>query len=169
MLIAVEPADLIVVDVAARRDRAGATGAHRGRPASCGPSGAQLRTGPPAPGSAGCHRRTPSQASRRPVCQPLEASPPGSTQAPRRPVRRTVRGPASRAAPARSRTSDLSSPTGSASQRPPIFACSSPQQPGYQLSSQVRHGVRVNAKSYGTPQRSVRLRVHLPSGPRANR
>jgi len=76
MLIAVEPADLIVVDVAAGRDRFGATGAHRRRPASCAPSGVQLRTGPPEPGSSGGHRRTPPQASPCPVCQPLEASPP---------------------------------------------------------------------------------------------
>jgi hypothetical protein len=86
--------------------------AHRRRPASCVPSGAQLRTGPPELGSTGCHRRTPSQASPSPVCQRSRHHPQLSTHTPREAVHGTVRGRASRAAPARSRSSDRSFPKG---------------------------------------------------------
>jgi hypothetical protein len=107
-------------------------------------------------GSAGCHRRTPSPASPR---RPLEASPPASTRLGGR-SGRAVRGPACRAAPAPfalvrpQPRSTATSRTGSASPPPPIVACTSPRSPRYPPSSQLRHGVRVNAKPYATPQRS---------------
>ena len=126
MLIAVEPADLIVVDVAAGRDRFGATGAHRRRPASCAPSGVQLRTGPPEPGSTGGHRRTPSPASPRPVCQPLEASPPASHLRVPAVCTEPCAALASRAAPGHPRSADRNFSKGRPHSSHRIFAAAHP-------------------------------------------
>jgi hypothetical protein len=73
MLIAVGPADLI-----AARPRWG-DGAHRRRPASCAPSGAQHRTGPPEPGSTGSSTYAVTSVATEPH-QPARARPTATPQ-----------------------------------------------------------------------------------------
>ena len=129
-------------------------------PAMRRPSGTQHRTGPPEPGSTGCHRRTPSQASPRPVCQPLEASPPASHPTP------SAAGAPNRARPRLpSRTSPLAlvrpqPPQGPASASPPIFAAAHPNHrdsavvPGQTWCQSEREAVR-DPSSLGAADRPI--------------
>jgi len=152
-LLAVEPPDLIVVDVAARHHRAVATGhtggdqpvVHRlGRNTELDRQSRDRLvvitypvTSVATSGLPTARGITPSFPPRRlggRCAEPCAAPPPGAAPAPLAPVRpQPSQG-------ARPHSSHRSSPA------------AHPQPPRYQPSSQVRHGVRVNAKSYVTPQ-----------------